>query len=188
MKVGVKIDANFIGTFPLSVNTSLLYSKNRTLIPHENVLQDFGSRETGLFMQADFLDAHLHHWEDAGYLFDNCRWANADHLYGISAECGLKRLMMAFGMPLDSTSSAPMQREDRIHARQAWSRYEAYRSGHRQGAAYQLSTNNPFADWDISDRYAHRSSFDQARAEAHRQGAHVVLSLIKKAIFEGLIP
>jgi len=40
----------------------------------------------------DFLDAHERHWEDAELLFGNRRWANADHLYGLAAECGLKAL------------------------------------------------------------------------------------------------
>ncbi len=43
-------------------------------------------------MQADFLDAHERHWQDAELLLTNQRLANADHLYGMSAECGLKRL------------------------------------------------------------------------------------------------
>jgi hypothetical protein len=52
-------------------------------------------------MQADFLDAHERHWQDAELLLTNQRLANADHLYGMSAECGLKRLMLAFGMTYD---------------------------------------------------------------------------------------
>ena len=50
----------------------------------------------------DFYDAHHRHWEDAERLYHNERWANADHLYGIAAECGLKRLMIAFGMRCDA--------------------------------------------------------------------------------------
>ena len=38
---------------------------------------------------ADFGDAHSRHREDAELLFREQRWANADHLYGLSAECGL---------------------------------------------------------------------------------------------------
>jgi len=44
-------------------------------------------------MTADFLDAHERHWTDAEILFAQGRFANADHLYGLSAECGLKWLM-----------------------------------------------------------------------------------------------
>ncbi|WHF34964.1 hypothetical protein [Aeromonas salmonicida] len=47
-------------------------------------------------MQADFLDAHARHWDDAESLLQAQRWANADHLYGMAAECGLKQLMRVF--------------------------------------------------------------------------------------------
>lgn len=53
-------------------------------------------------MQVDFLDAHFRHWEDVEQLFQQHRLANADHLYGLAAECGLKRLMMVFGMLLNA--------------------------------------------------------------------------------------
>jgi hypothetical protein len=42
-------------------------------------------------MNTDFLDAHERHHDDADHLHANARHANADHLYGVSAECGLKR-------------------------------------------------------------------------------------------------
>ncbi|MGI6300526.1 MAG: hypothetical protein ACOX52_05630 [Verrucomicrobiota bacterium] len=58
-------------------------------------------------MKTDFLDAHHRHWEDAELLKKRGRWANADHLYGLSAECGLKRLMQAFGMEIDPGTGGP---------------------------------------------------------------------------------
>lgn len=138
-------------------------------------------------MRADFLDAHRRHWDDAEHLLQEQRWANADHLYGISAECGLKRLMLKFDMPYDSVKDKPAQKQDSVHAKDIWTRFESYRSGHAQGAGYMLPANNPFDNWDISDRYAHRSNFDQARAQGHRAGAMIVCALIKKAEREGLL-
>ncbi|MDM7457165.1 MAG: hypothetical protein P3W97_007935 [Tepidimonas sp.] len=138
-------------------------------------------------MQADFLDAHERHWTDAEGLFQTGRWANADHLYGVAAECGLKRLMLAFGMPYDSTRDRPAEGRDQVHANKIWDRYESYRCGHHQGAAYALSTPNPFSDWDVAQRYAHQSNFDQARTQAHQSGASVVRALIKKAQKDGLL-
>lgn len=51
--------------------------------------------------QADFFDAHERHWGDGEILFNAQRWANADHLYGLSAECGMKAVMVGLGMPTD---------------------------------------------------------------------------------------
>lgn len=138
-------------------------------------------------MQADFLDAHERHWDDAEALFQAQRWANADHLYGMAAECGLKRLMLAFGMLYDTASDRPSQKADRTHANGIWARFESYRCGHHQGAGYALTAPNPFADWDVAQRYAHQSNFDQARAEAHQAGVILVRNLVQKAKREGLI-
>lgn len=139
-------------------------------------------------MQADFLDAHQRHWDDAERLFQAQRWANADHLYGMAVECGLKRLMLAFGMPYDTAKDRPTREEDRRHANGIWARFESYRCGHHQGAGYVLSaTSNPFHDWNVSQRYAHQSNFDQARTQSHQTGAQIICGLIKKAQVEGLI-
>ncbi len=138
-------------------------------------------------MQSDFLDAHERHWEDAERLFQASRWANADHLYGFAAECGLKRLMLAFGMPFDTAKDRPAKESDRKHADGIWARFEAYRCGHHRGPGYVLPASNPFGDWNVSQRYAHQSQFDQARAQGHQSGAASVRELVKKARREGLL-
>ncbi len=138
-------------------------------------------------MQADFLDAHERHWDDAERLLHAQRWANADHLFGMAAECGLKRLMLAFGMHYDTARDRPTQSADRQHANSIWARFESYRCGHHQGAGYALTTPNPFANWDVGQRYAHQSNFDQARVQAHQAGANLIRQLVQKAKREGLI-
>lgn len=138
-------------------------------------------------METDFLDAHERHWIDAEQLFATQRWANADHLYGIATECGLKQLMIAFGMPYDAARDQPAQHQDRAHADSIWARFESYRHGHLHGAAYLLPANNPFHNWKVSDRYAHQSNFDQARANAHQAGTRAVCELIRKARREGIL-
>jgi hypothetical protein len=138
-------------------------------------------------MKADFLDAHERHWIDAEGLFQAQRWANADHLYGVSAECGLKRLMLAFGMPYDTATDRPRQSADREHADGIWTRFESYRGGHPQGAGYFLAMTNPFQDWDVAQRYANQSNFTQERVTAHHEGVVMVRNLVQKAKLEGLI-
>lgn len=135
-------------------------------------------------MNSDFLDAHHRHWEDAERLFHASRWANADHLYGMATECGLKRLMIVFEMPVES-EGGPTQQTDRVHVNTAWTRYETYRSGHQKGINYGLPATNPFHDWHVSQRYAHQSHFDEARLQSHRGGAEFVHELIKEATREG---
>lgn len=138
-------------------------------------------------MKADFLDAHDRHWDDAERLFQYQRWANADHLYGIAAECGIKRLMLSFGMPFDIAKDRPDRDQDRQHANAVWTRFESYRCGHHRGASYTLPASNPFHDWEVSQRYAHQSDFDQSHAQSHQTGAQQVRNLVKKAQREGLL-
>jgi hypothetical protein len=138
-------------------------------------------------MKADFLDAHQRHCQDAELLFGLQRLANADHLYGIAAECGLKRLMLAFGMPFNPDKDWPEKREDRAHADGIWDRFEAYRSGHTRGPVYVLSPDNPFSDWTAGQRYAAQHCFDATRVSEHRAGTEQVSRLIRKAERAGLL-
>ncbi len=137
-------------------------------------------------MQADFLDAHERHWIDAERLFLARRYANADQLYGMAAECGLKRLMVKFGMTVNSEGN-PTDKEDLKHINKIWERFESYRQGKFEGIDYGLPVPNPFNNWDVSDRYAHQSNFNQASVQLHKAGAEAICELIKKAQREGLL-
>ena len=138
-------------------------------------------------MKADFLDAHKRHCDDADSLYQAGRWANADHLYGLGAECGLKRLMMLFGMQVNPATGSPMNRDDWAHANGIWARFESYRDGYVPGTTYVLPTPTPFANWDVSDRYAKQAEFNQARAKTHQAGAEAVRQLIMQAEMAGLL-
>lgn len=137
-------------------------------------------------MQEDYLDAHHRHWDDAERLFAAARWANADHLYGLAAECGLKALMEKL-----SPQGALNQKQDYVHIMEdkkpnnAWSRYQSYLSG-RLAIKLALPQTNPFSDWLVSQRYAHQSNFDPTRVDPHRQGANVVRQLVEQADKDGL--
>lgn len=137
-------------------------------------------------MNADFLDSHRRHLIDAETLYQASRLANADQLYGFAVECGLKKLMVVFGMTLRG-DGAPSEWGDRKHAEIMWDRYETYRFNAVNGASYVLASPNPFHDWDASQRYAKSSDFIQPRVEAHRAAAEDVAALVKKALLEGLI-
>jgi hypothetical protein len=137
-------------------------------------------------MQADFYNAYLRHWKDAEYLYNDSRWPNADQLYGYSAECGLKCIMLQFGMQVDSTGTPTNKKQDKVHINKIWNRYEAYRAG-TGASGYSLLKQNPFDNWDISDRYAHELFFNQSYVDPHRDGALLVMSLVNKAILEGIL-
>jgi hypothetical protein len=135
-------------------------------------------------MQVDFYWAYQRHWDDAEYLYADSRMANADQLYGYSAECGLKCLMQqCFGMRLDPATGRPPEK-DQKHIDKVWDRYETYRAGIGT-AGYMLPQPNPFDNWNISERYAHESGFTKTLVDQHKAGAKIVQNLINKAIAEG---
>lgn len=80
-----------------------------------------------------------------------------------------------------------MERDDGEHVNRIWARFESYRSGKVEGVDYGLPTLNPFDEWNVSDRYAHQSNFNQAGVQVRRAGAEAICELIEKAQREGLL-
>jgi hypothetical protein len=137
-------------------------------------------------MTEDFFDSHERHLVDAEYLYQNEHWANADHLFGVAAECGLKALTVGL-------KGSPLAKGERKHISEpskptnAWDIFESYRSGHVMAAKLALPPANPFVDWDVSQRYAHRTNFTKAVVDPHRNGANEVMELLIVADVEGLL-
>ena len=136
---------------------------------------------------ADFADAHRRHREDADLLFDDARWPNADYLYGLSAECGLKAVMKAPGMQVDS-AGMPEERSHRTHVRDLWPAFGAF-AWDRGGAHYVdlLPDGEPFADWSHHDRYAHRGRFARQDILPHRDAAREIGRMVGRADRDGAL-
>ena len=137
-------------------------------------------------MPIDFLDAMERHWQDAQLLGspEQRRLANADHLYGMAAECGLKALMAKKGMDLENNDTDKKKYKKHINA--TWAHFSDFREGTL--ATYALTSNNPFDDWLVDQRYAAEANFDTARVDKHKTGAQQVYDLVVRAKNEGLLP
>jgi hypothetical protein len=138
-------------------------------------------------MPVDFRDSAGRHKKDADLLHANSRWANADHLFGLSAECALKSVMQGLGMTLDPKGipSAPYN----VHVNKLWAGFQSFANS-RSGAAYSAvlaGATNPFSNWDISQRYEQGSQVTQAVAEAHRNGADLAMQILNAAILDGVV-
>ncbi|MDX9755575.1 MAG: SAM-dependent methyltransferase, partial [bacterium] len=118
-------------------------------------------------METDFVDAAKRHWEDANFLLDENRLANADHLFGLSAECALKAVMKGLGMPVRPDGSPSQYR---IHINRLWDEFISF-AQKQNGARYEVylaGQCNPFFDWDIAQRYSPRSEFTQPDVQHHQ--------------------
>ena len=135
-------------------------------------------------MAIDFFDAYERHWLGAELLFQNEYWANADHLYGLSAECGVKVLMCSFGMPV-APAGGPSNSHDRKHINELRARYEAYFSSGQ--VEYYGIDFAPFDDWCVNQRYEHRSNISKTTAQKHKNATEAIRSKIQRAERDGVI-
>ena len=120
---------------------------------------------------ADFANAHIRHWQDAEFLFLAGRWANADQLYGLSAECGLKAVMVADGLPVDATTGSPAKKY-RKHVDTLWCIFRVFVQGRQTGHLLRhLPQPNPFASWSVDNRYANGVHFNEQSVGPHRIAA-----------------
>lgn len=142
-------------------------------------------------LPTDYLDAMERHWEDAELFWNQRpkRFANADQLYGLAAECGLKALMTRLvNNFFDQIRGRPTNQADAVHADGIWARYQHYSQG-GAAARYALPPNtNPFSQWEIADRYANRAHFRYTRANGHRRAALIVKNLVDRAKSQRELP
>ena len=133
---------------------------------------------------ADFADAHRRHWEDAELLLGHDCWANADQLYGLSAECGLKAVMQVLGMPVDQRGRPPQNYSK--HVQELWPIFVTF-AQNRNGARFLsiLPAGTPFNEWSHHNRYAARRHFHRANVEPHREAARGVIRMAQLAAQSG---
>ncbi len=132
-----------------------------------------------------FLDAYCRHWEDGETLYGAGRLANADHLYGLCAECGIKAVMQGLGM-LHLDAQGQPEKEYKKHVDVLWSTFCSLAEGRSQAPyATLLPGSNPFGDWKIEQRYAPSTHFTDTRVSAHRSGVDAVHELVRQARTDG---
>lgn len=131
----------------------------------------------------DFADAHSRHWHDAERLFLCERWANADHLYGLSAECGLKAVLEA---KKQIPKGGPVQTQFKKHIDKLWQEFKIFAEG-RLAAGYlsMLPIDEPFGDWCIDQRYTNQDQFEKVQVEPHREAAQAVCAIVQHVIQDG---
>ncbi len=129
-------------------------------------------------LMAHFPKAHWRHWEDAELLYAHERWGNADHLFGFSAECGLKAVMAKYGMPLDAFGH-PRESSHRKHIQDLWEVFEQLISDHGAASLGDLPAGSPFSDWSHRDRYSAQGYACRAAVDRHREAARSILRLVR---------
>ncbi len=143
---------------------------------------------------SNFAAAGRRHLQDAQALHQQRRWANADHLSGIAAECGLKAILLDFlggtrnprGLP---THPSKPSRHHYGHINVMWSELAATSHG-RGGAQFAslISAPCPFTGWDVGERYSDGLHINEQRAGGHLSEARKILALHQQAQTNGALP
>ena len=137
-------------------------------------------------MSTDFRDASARHFEDAEVLLMQTRAANADHLFGLSAECSLKAVMLALGMAVN-TDGAPADRGHKVHMPELWAAFQSFAQG-RLASRYlePLDRANPFSDWAVDQRYWARAAITPPALSSHMTAADQCRLSLEKLLFDGV--
>jgi hypothetical protein len=134
----------------------------------------------------DFYDSAQRHWGDANYLLSKTRLPNADQLFGLSAECALKAIMLPLGMPMKNGRPADGKKHGHINV--LWDEFITFANGKGQAHyAAALGTTNPFVNWDVGQRYEHGSVISMQIVTDHKISAEVAFGCLTQAVVDGVV-
>lgn len=137
-------------------------------------------------MSTNYREAAVRHFIDGDTLRSWLRHPNADQLYGLSAECSLKAVMIGLGMKT-TNAGAPRDRGHKVHMPELWMAFQSFAEG-RLASRYiePLAHLNPFDDWRVDQRYWASSVIGAARANNHRNAAIMCRESMELAIVDGV--
>ncbi len=137
-------------------------------------------------MSTDFRDASQRHFEDGEFLEAQGRLANADHLFGFSAECSLKAIMLGIGHRKAAAGDWPEGHRDHVNA--LWSGFQSFAQGLLDAKyAAHVPPTNPFSTWHANQRYWRRHHFTPATLDPHKSAADGCLRLLRELILDGVL-
>jgi len=150
-------------------------------------------------MNVDFKNAAERHYRDGELLYQHSRWANADQLFGLCAECVLKRIIVGLNPgDIDNSTGDFSNRKHKKHlehgvadpqgnSKDLWAYFSVNFSG-RLAQHYALPGSNPFSNWQIAQRYAHDNDISQQQADNHQLAAKQLQQVLQNLLIDKVIP
>jgi hypothetical protein len=137
-------------------------------------------------MSTNYRDAAVRHFIDGDLLNKNQKYANADQLYGLSAECSIKAVMVGLGMQT-TKKGAPKDYAHKVHISELWMAFQSFAAG-RLASRYvePLDHLNPFEDWDVDQRYWANHKIGAADASKHGDAASTCRKSMELAVLDGV--
>jgi len=127
-------------------------------------------------MADSFAQSAVRHWLDAIKLEAASRTDNADQLFGLAAECGIKTALVTFpGIYKDGA----LDEQYKKHINELWNRVALQGLQKRfPGLLAFLRSANPFHDWNTNQRYAADGIVTAEALERHKSGARRILGSV----------
>lgn len=146
-------------------------------------------------MPTSYKDSARRHVNDAEYLWISgsvSRLPNASQLYGISAECSLKAILIGLGLPAKPDGGV-VDHKTYGHVNKLWNEFATYAAGQLGGRYAGMLASGiggalPFSSWDVSHRYAPDAWLAAQHADFtdQRTAARDCIALLELAIQDGL--
>jgi hypothetical protein len=138
----------------------------------------------------DFRYAASRHYSDGDLLMANGRYANAGQLYGFTAECGIKWLLVLKGYPSDSVTGEIVERKRKFRAHiheliKNINMLTTFLEG--RGASKYLAmipSIGNFSDWKTDHRYYFESALPPS-LKNWQKAAHEIMQMLNEAILDG---
>ena len=128
-------------------------------------------------MPEDYAVAATRHFRDAALLEESRRLANADHLFGLAAECAIKRALVELPGFRDGGRLAPAYHK---HVNHLWDSVQVQSIQKRYpGLVVVLKgLRQPFSDWSADQRYGPDGGVTgEAVGRHHRAAARILGSV-----------
>ncbi|MBF0630201.1 MAG: hypothetical protein HQL89_04335 [Magnetococcales bacterium] len=126
----------------------------------------------------DYYDAAERHRRDAELLFKAGRMANADHLYGLAAECLLKAFWERHFHD-HFTHGKKNRKFPHMDGNRLWNDFMIFMDG-RAGIMlpWRFLEGCPYDDWHVSQRYCNERDIMQERVEARRKWTRLAFNML----------
>jgi len=149
-------------------------------------------------MPVNFKEACIRHYHDATYLKEDNRLPNAGHLYGLSAECGIKALIVSQGYATKSNGDLiDKNRNNKDHLKQHINKLSTtyfnslvtFILNGRNGSKYMsmLTSLSNYYNWDV----AHRYNDNQTQISSYNVGWEIaskeIMVMLTELIKDGVI-
>lgn len=142
-----------------------------------------------------YFESARRHFHDAGVLLGGNRSANAGQLFGIAAECGIKAILVASNVPIDTEGSIDRMpgvrgkgfRDHWPHLGQALTDLAAAIPDGRTATTYLSLIPNlaHFSDWLIEHRYWREAALPLAAVGRWQAAAAEVMAALDQAKEDG---